>query len=641
MAYGFFRGLFRLILSIFFSDIDVFGLDNVPDDMGVILAGNHANQFIDGLVMLTSSPRDVRFLVAKKSMDRPAVGFFAKQLKSIAVLRPQDIAKFGPGKVAVTAGEDKLVGVGTKFTEQQPGIPVIVTGGGTVKVKEVVSDTEIILAAPAEKTVADAPYKFLPKVDQGDLFVDVWTALAEGSTIGIFPEGGSHDRTELLPLKAGIAMFALGAVAKHGKPVAIVPTGLNYFRRERFRSRVIVEFGPAIVIQPDDPLVKLYGEKKRDATAQLLDTVTAGLNRVVHTAPSFEQLSLIYLARNLYAMQTNKKKKLSREQRHNLQRRFIDAYSQFSDEPQVQELGKELAEYHETLRSYGISPRKLRFVDLGFFRALFYLFYRPLESFVLAILALPGLILNLPIRYACTTLSKKEQKKALAASTVKVEARDVVASYKLLVASAVIPALYLFYVLAALGVGIYLGSMWIWILPVGTFVAYPLISYATAIVTERGMRLFSTLPALLFRVFFCCGRMKELRSWTEELQQKVVDVVEALGPEMGESVWGNRIVKPKARKGSSTSTNSGGGAVITDKPSGNNSDSASDHGNDIPEEKDDVPLTQAAASKDSSGNDDTDDEVVVVEKEQRSKSSSDDLVVVKKEDIDVEIEEKE
>jgi hypothetical protein len=53
----------------------------------------------------------------------------------------------------------------------------------------------------------------------------------------LFPEGGSHDRTELLPLKAGFAIMALGTVAAHpGAPLFIVPTGLYYFRAHAFRS---------------------------------------------------------------------------------------------------------------------------------------------------------------------------------------------------------------------------------------------------------------------------------------------------------------------------------------------------------------------------------------------------------------------
>ena len=44
-------------------------------------------------------------------------------------------------------------------------------------------------------------YKTAPKVDQTDVYNAVFDRLNAGGCIGIFPEGGSHDRTELLPLK--------------------------------------------------------------------------------------------------------------------------------------------------------------------------------------------------------------------------------------------------------------------------------------------------------------------------------------------------------------------------------------------------------------------------------------------------------
>jgi glycerol-3-phosphate O-acyltransferase/dihydroxyacetone phosphate acyltransferase len=47
------------------------------------------------------------------------------------------------------------------------------------------------------------------------MFASVWEALKNKDCIGIFPEGGSHDRHELLPLKAGICIMALGAMQKY------------------------------------------------------------------------------------------------------------------------------------------------------------------------------------------------------------------------------------------------------------------------------------------------------------------------------------------------------------------------------------------------------------------------------------------
>lgn len=59
--------------------------------------------------------------------------------------------------------------------------------------------------------------------------------------LGIFPEGGSHDRTDLLPLKVGVALIAYSALEKDGINVPIVPVGLNYFRAHRWRGRAVVE----------------------------------------------------------------------------------------------------------------------------------------------------------------------------------------------------------------------------------------------------------------------------------------------------------------------------------------------------------------------------------------------------------------
>ena len=72
--------------------------------------------------------------------------------------------------------------------------------------------------------------------------------LREEGTIGIFPEGGSHDRTDLLPLKAGVALIAYSALEKDGLVIPIVPVGLNYFQRHKIRGRVTVEYGRPIYI---------------------------------------------------------------------------------------------------------------------------------------------------------------------------------------------------------------------------------------------------------------------------------------------------------------------------------------------------------------------------------------------------------
>ena len=45
----------------------------------------------------------------------------------------------------------------------------------------------------------------LYSVVPGKMFESVQAALAKGNCLGIFPEGGSHDQTDLLPLKVTLS----------------------------------------------------------------------------------------------------------------------------------------------------------------------------------------------------------------------------------------------------------------------------------------------------------------------------------------------------------------------------------------------------------------------------------------------------
>jgi hypothetical protein len=70
--------------------------------------------------------------------------------------------------------------------------------------------------------------------------------LASGGAIGIFPEGISHDEASLQPLRTGAARIALESVAERAPAVVIVPVGLHYDEKSRFRSRAVVRVGTPI-----------------------------------------------------------------------------------------------------------------------------------------------------------------------------------------------------------------------------------------------------------------------------------------------------------------------------------------------------------------------------------------------------------
>lgn len=139
-----------------------------------------------------------------------------------------------------------------------------ITSENTIKIK----------ANPEAKSLLELKDKqfdfcYIPKVDNSDLFKDAYRRLSENGCICIFPEGTSHDRTDFIKLKAGIALMALGAMSE-GKcgSVRVLPVGLNYFKREEFRSEVNIEFGKAFEIPKE--WAELYKTNKREATEKLL-----------------------------------------------------------------------------------------------------------------------------------------------------------------------------------------------------------------------------------------------------------------------------------------------------------------------------------------------------------------------------------
>ncbi|MDP2340139.1 MAG: 1-acyl-sn-glycerol-3-phosphate acyltransferase [Deltaproteobacteria bacterium] len=78
-----------------------------------------------------------------------------------------------------------------------------------------------------------------------ETFRAVEDALVGGSCVLIFPEGISHDEPSVQPLKTGAARMALAAVQK-GVDLVVVPIGLSYADKLRFRSTAAVEIGAPI-----------------------------------------------------------------------------------------------------------------------------------------------------------------------------------------------------------------------------------------------------------------------------------------------------------------------------------------------------------------------------------------------------------
>jgi glycerol-3-phosphate O-acyltransferase/dihydroxyacetone phosphate acyltransferase len=109
------RSFMGFCMNQFFRDITVLGSHNIPKTGPVIFCGNHNNQFMDGCILLKEAIREVRFMVAAKSMRRPVLKQLFEGGKSIPVERAQDHAKPGIGKITFLS-EFKVHGIDTKFS---------------------------------------------------------------------------------------------------------------------------------------------------------------------------------------------------------------------------------------------------------------------------------------------------------------------------------------------------------------------------------------------------------------------------------------------------------------------------------------------------------------------------------------------
>ncbi len=80
----------RLVLRVFYRNVEAAGLQRVPASGPTILVLNHPNGLMDPLLLLCLSPRPVSFLAKSPLFTMPFVSLFVKAFDSIPVYRPQD-----------------------------------------------------------------------------------------------------------------------------------------------------------------------------------------------------------------------------------------------------------------------------------------------------------------------------------------------------------------------------------------------------------------------------------------------------------------------------------------------------------------------------------------------------------------------
>ncbi|QPG76944.1 hypothetical protein FOA43_004338 [Brettanomyces nanus] len=544
----------KVVIEIFFREISIRGSFNIPaNGPAMVVIAPHANQFLDAGVSMYSvhaaTGRLTHFVEAAVSFRQRVIGSLSRMAGSIPVERAQDLLRTKQGLIRFKNYPDDeltIIGRGTHFTVdcQVKSLLGLPHSAGNVKIGEIISDTELKFSTPMKKAggikmLQDfVPYKTAPRIDNHKLFDTVFNRLNEGDLIAIAPEGGSHDRTDLLPLKPGVAIMALGAAAKYpGLKIPIVPCGLNYFHAHKFRSRAVLEFGRPIII--DDEWAEKYKEDSKKTVSELMEIITDAMKAVTTQSPDYETLQVIQAARRLYSY-GGSRSNIPLPIVVEINRNLLIGYSKFKDDRKIRHLKDSVVRYNERLNYYGLTDHQMENASKDVLHNAILLCKRLVLLAYYTTLSLPGTILFSPVFYACKKISAKKQKEALANSVVKIHANDVLGSWKVMIALVVAPICYFLYSL----LGTYLMNKY-HLLPsltgtsldtLLTFTSSWIIllctTYASLRLGEDGMDIAKSIRPLVLSLSPETTELKELNAERESLSLEVTQVINELGPKV-------------------------------------------------------------------------------------------------------------
>jgi glycerol-3-phosphate O-acyltransferase/dihydroxyacetone phosphate acyltransferase len=216
--------------------------------------------------------------------------------------------------------------------------------------------------------------------------------LKKGGAIAIFPEGISHDKPQLQPLKTGAARIAIGAVSSGKDPsslsLEIVPVGLFYTNKTTFRSEALLHFGESFPVLP--AALDEHGQPPREAVRALTAQIENALREVTLNAASDAEIAVARIAEEVFTSVTPHEENLA--ERLEFLQKFV------SDAPSEDDLKLErrLAEYEKRLAELGIGSEFLALADFSKRFVLKHALIRSWYLILLAPFALFGAILHFP-----------------------------------------------------------------------------------------------------------------------------------------------------------------------------------------------------------------------------------------------------
>src|SRR5689334_12180744 len=341
-----------------------------------------------------------------------------------------------------------------------------------------------------------------------ETFIAARKLLARGGTIGICPEGVSHDEPGLRPIKTGAARISLAAVSTgEVSSLKIVPAGLYYTSKTSFRSDALLYFGNPIEVEP--ATLEPDGTPPRDAVRRLSDQIEKALREVILDAHHEEELQTTARAERIFSSAIDHGNESLKDELR-LQQRFIKAYSvvQERQPERLRRLEVRMMRFEEELNQAGVDPDELS-PPKSTARVLTAIVRRSLLFVLMLGPAVIGTLTHYPAYklggYLSTQISR--------------DSDDVISTVKIISAMLLFPLTWL--VFAVLGY-LYFG----WIVALLALVAIPFAGYVAIVFFEE---LDKSIAGVRVLMFFLVRRRFFVRLLAE--RNAIRDEIIALGKE--------------------------------------------------------------------------------------------------------------
>lgn len=188
LAYRLLQRFLRLVVSVFFRNIEIVGEEHIPLEGGVIFAGNHPNSLMDPMMVITQSGRVVHFAAKDVLFHSRFLRFFLNILGAVPIKRKKDHK-------------------GKKFDNDQA-------------------------------------FNALGKVLKAGRCMGIFPE-------GISHSGSEIAQIKTGAARIAFSVNANKNAQDEHVPISIVPVGLTFLSRQRVRSQVLLHFGEPIVIDQE------------------------------------------------------------------------------------------------------------------------------------------------------------------------------------------------------------------------------------------------------------------------------------------------------------------------------------------------------------------------------------------------------